>query len=161
MAKNTIKLKKYLDVIEEYEAAAAITPGMLLKLDSDGKVQKHDSAQGTAIPMFALEDELQGKGIAEDYASGDRVQVWIAQRGEQVYALLKDGTSVAIGDYLVSDGAGALKKYVAVDESVNPDDTVAIETEHNVIVAQALEAMDLTQSTAKIDDFPRIMVRVV
>ena len=38
---NTIKLKKYQDIINEYEAEAAITPGMLIELTSSNTVQAH------------------------------------------------------------------------------------------------------------------------
>jgi len=109
MAKNTIKLKKYSDVIEEFVAGDAITPGMLVALDSAGKVVPHGEAAGNAIPMFALEDELQGKTIDIDdaYAAGDPVQVWVAGRGDIVNAIA--GAQIAAGDFLVSDGTGKLK----------------------------------------------------
>lgn len=142
MAKNTIKLKKYLDVIEEYTASGAITPGMLLEYDSAGKVKAHSSSGGTQVQLIALEDELQGKGINDAYALADQVQVWVAQRGEQAYMILQDGENVAIGDYLVSNGDGTLKKYVAQEESSGPD-TIII----NSIVAQSLEAKDLSDSS--------------
>ena len=59
MAINTIKLKKYSDVIIEKEADATITPGMLLSLNSDDEVLAHAVAGGNVVPiMFALEDEL-------------------------------------------------------------------------------------------------------
>jgi len=107
MAKNTIKLKKYSDVIEEFVAAGAITPGMLLKLDFNGKVAPHNEPGGNAIPMFALEDELQGKTINDAYAADDPVQVWIAGRGDIVNAIA--GAEITAGDFLVSAGAGKLK----------------------------------------------------
>ena len=39
MAKHTIKIKKYADVIEEYSAVGVITPGMLIEVTSADKVQ--------------------------------------------------------------------------------------------------------------------------
>ena len=109
MAKNTIKLKKYSDVIEEFVAGAAITPGMLVALDENGKVEPHGTAEGNAIPMFALEDELQGKTIEDEYATDDPVQVWVAGRGDIVYALANSGATINVGDFLVSAGDGTLK----------------------------------------------------
>ena len=110
MAQNTIKLKKYSDVIEEYEAGGTITPGMLLKLNSSGKVVAHDSAGGNVnVVMFALENALEGKGIGDNYSSGDQVQVWIPYRGDEVYAILKDGENVSVGDPLESAGDGSLQ----------------------------------------------------
>lgn len=139
MAKNTIKLKKYLDVIEEYQASGTITPGMLLEYDSSGKVKAHSAAGQPAVTLFALEDELQGNGVDDNYSANDQVQVWVAQRGEQVYGILANGENVSIGDYLESNGAGYLQKYAA-------DSAGAVEYP-NSIVGQALEAVDISDSS--------------
>ena len=109
MGKNTIKLKKYSDVIEEFVAASVIKPGALVTLNADGKVIPHNLDGGNAIPMFALEDELQGKTIEDEYATGDPVQVWVAGRGDIVYALANSGATINVGDFLVSAGDGTLK----------------------------------------------------
>lgn len=121
MAKNTIKLKKYSDVIEEFVAGAAITPGMLVALNASGAVIPHGEAAGNAIPMFALEDELQGKTIDDAYAAGDPVQVWVAGRGDIVNAIA--GAQIAAGDFLVSDGTGKLEP-AGSGVSVSIDGTV-------------------------------------
>lgn len=105
---NTIKLKKYSDVIEEYVAGGAITPGMLVAYGADKKVVVQPSTD--AMALFALEDELQGKGIDEAYAANDPVQVWIPYRGDQVNALIS-GADVEAGDFLQSGGDGSLVKY--------------------------------------------------
>lgn len=110
MIRKTIKIKKYSDVIEEYAAGGTITPGHLVALNSAGKVIVHATEAGVILPMFALEDELQGKVIYDTYKEDDRVQVWIPGRGDEVYALLAANESVNIGDYLVSNGGGTLKK---------------------------------------------------
>ena len=107
MAKNTIKLKKYSDVIEEFVAGDEITPGMLVALNASGVVIPHGTAAGNAIPMFALEDELQGKTIDDAYAKGSPVQVWVAGRGDIVNAIA--GDTITAGDFLVSAGNGTLK----------------------------------------------------
>ena len=117
MAYNTIKVKKYSDVIEEIVAASAITPGMLLELASATTVKAHATAGGNQLPMFALEDELQGNGIDDAYAAADPVQVWIPYRGDIVYAILEDGNNVAVGDFVESAGNGNVQKHVADVES--------------------------------------------
>jgi len=152
---HTVKLKKYEDINIEKEANAALTPGHLLQLMSTGKVRKHPTAGGNAVPkMFALEDELQGKEIDEDYAAGDRVQIWICQPGEVVNALLKDGENIAIGDILESAGDGTLQKSL-------PDYSTALLTiYHNQIVGIANEARDLTGSSGA-DAGYRISVTIV
>jgi len=132
MAKNTIKLKKYLDIIEEYTATAvALTPGMLLEITSADLVQAHSTDGGTALPMFALEDELQGKEIDDNFAVSAKIQVWVAVRGEMVYALIADSETVEIGDWLVSAGNGKLR---------------VAESDDNSIVGVAVEAIDMTDS---------------
>ena len=149
MDKNTIKIKKYSDVIEEFAAGGAITPGHLIAVNSAGAVVVHATAGGNVLPMFALEDELQGKGIDDAYASGDQVQCWIPYRGDIVYALLEDGQSVAIGDFLGSTGSGTLQ--VLTEESAGPVE---------VIVGVATEAVDLSAS-ANLSADGRIQVRII
>lgn len=137
---KTIKLKKYSDVIEEYDASATIIPGELLEMDTNGDVKPHATAGGNIGPvMFALEDELQGDEIDDTYASGDPVQVWIPGRGDEVYAILADGQNASIGDFLESAGTGALAVHSA-DISDAPNLT-------NQIVGIALEAVDRSGST--------------
>ena len=154
MAKNTIKLKNYSKVQEEYEAVATITPGMLLEYTSAGKVQAHSSAGQNQIQMFALEDELQGKDIDDAYAADDVVQVWIPGRGDQVYALLKDGEDVAIGDLLESAGDGYLQKHTADIESGGD----SIYT--NQIVGEAVEALDLNLASSGLEPTQRLQIRI-
>jgi hypothetical protein len=112
MSYRTIILKNYVNVFEEFTAAAAITPGMLVEqTPGAATIRKHATSGGNAIPMFAIEDAKQGKGITDDYATGDKVQVWIPQRGDVVYALLADEQNIAIGDDLESNGLGFLTKH--------------------------------------------------
>src|SRR6056297_3296955 len=157
MAKNTVILKDYLKIREEYEAAAAITPGYLIEMTSAGKVQAHSSAGQNMIHMFALEDEHQGNGISDAYSSGDQVQCWIPQRGDQVYALLDDGESVTKGDFLESAGNGNLQKYTA--------DAEGVANYTNQIVGIALETVDLSGSSGEessaLQGDQRIKVRIV
>lgn len=153
MAHNTIKIKKYSDHIEEFVADAGITPGHLVEIDSDGEVQVHATADGTVLPMFALEDELQGKGIDDAYIANDKVQVWIPWRGDVVYALLADGETAVKGSLLTSNGDGTLKVYVPADST---DDIVAPQP----IVGVAVTAVDLSGSSA-VDPSARIEVRIV
>jgi len=153
MAKNTIKLKNYSDVNEESTSTAvAITPGHLLELTSAGLVQKHSGAGADVLPpMFAVEDELWGRGIDDAYGVSTKIQVWIPGRGDQVYALLKDGEIVAIGAALESAGDGTLQAHTA--------DSASIVEYPNCIVGVALEAVDLTASANTTAG--RIKVRIV
>lgn len=149
MAKNTIKVKNYLHIQEELTAGGAITPGMLLALNSSGNVVAHSVAQatgaGTVLPRFALEDELQGKGISDAYANGARVQVWIPTRGDVVNALLATGQNAAIGAWLASNGDGTLKVVASAAADVDA-----------VIVGQAVEALNNTSGSAQ-----RLLVQIL
>ena len=151
---NTIKIKKYSDNVEELVVNAAITPGMLVEIMTTGLVRAHATRNGNAAAMFALEDELQGKGIADDYAAGDRAQVWHPAKGDQVYALLADGENVVIGDMLGSNGDGYLKEIKGGDSAA--EDLPAS------IVAIAREAIDRsTSSGGDTNVTGRIVVEVV
>jgi len=152
MSYNTIKLKKYSDIIEEYEAAGTITPGMLIALNSDGKVVAHANAGKFAEKIFALENELEGESISDTYASGDQVQCWVAGRGDQAYALLADGESVSIGDALESHGDGYLQASVA--------ETASGITYPDSVVGVALEAVDMSGSSGE-DPSGRIKIRII
>ena len=161
MAYNTIKVKKYSDVIEEMVASAAITPGMLLIIENTGKVKAHDQADKDVFPIFALEDELQGKGIDDAYAANDPVQCWIPSRGDIVNAILADGQKVVIGDPLTSDGYGRLKKHVTDTGASTVPWTVYPEQ----IVGYAAEALDLSGSSGAEVSGPlgyhkRLLVRI-
>jgi len=169
MSYNTIKIKKYSDVIEEIKATAAvINPGMLLELTSAGYVQAHVTAGGNVLPMFALEDELQGNGIDTAYAVSVPIQVWIPNRGDQVYGILADGETVSIGDFLESNGNGYLAVHtpdIAVGGS-SKESVTDINIYAHQIVGVALEAFSrkLTsseESDALLAHNRRIKVRII
>jgi hypothetical protein len=157
---NSIKIKNFSDVNEEYTATAvAIIPGMLLELTSGNLVQAHSAAGGNVQPMFAFEDELQGKGIDDAYVASDKIQVWLPVRGDWIYAILADDNDVAIGDFLESNGAGLLQAHTAdISDAANVT---------NQIVGVALEAVDLTgdssteSSASPLGVNRRIKVRLV
>ena len=143
MAKRTILIVNHSNSFFEADAASAITPGHLVELDSDGDVLPHSSAAGAAMKQFAIEGALQGNGITDAYAAEDPVRVWTPQPGDEVYALLADGETAVIGDFLESAGDGTLAVYSA-----------------GVIVAQATEAVDMSLSSGE-DPTGRIIVRII
>lgn len=129
IVKNTVKLKKYLDIIEEYVATAVqINPGALLEVTATGLVQAHSTAGGASARMFALEDEMQGAEINDLFAVSARVQVWCAVPGEIVYANIAAGAVVAEGAALASNGDG----------------TLAVAGVGDVVIGYATEAIDMT-----------------
>jgi len=166
MARRTIKVKNYSDIMEEYDANAAITPGMLIELMSTDKVRAHANSGQNALPMFACEDELQGKSVDDAYAANDKVQVWIPGRGDIVLGILADGENAAIGSFLESNGDGMLKVHVADVESFESAEAGSITVYPNQIVGQAVEAVDVSdssggESSGDLGYDKRIKVRII
>lgn len=93
----------------EAAAGQVITPGALVEVAADGDVDFVLEGQ-EAAPAFAVENDLTGKGIDDDYAVGDQVRYKIFNQGERVYALIADGEDIDFGDRLTSNGDGTLKE---------------------------------------------------
>ncbi len=145
MAKKTIKLKLYQNIINEFVAGGVITPGMLLVVGSDGKVIAHDTAGAATSKMFALEDELQGRTIDDNFAADEPVQCAVITSGSEVLAILANGGDVAIGDKLTSNGDGRLKAATGTD----------------FVIGEATEAVDMSGSSSVDVVGGRISVRIV
>jgi len=154
--KRTVKLKNYLNVFNEFVAASAIVPGSLVELIAAGTVQEHSVAGGNAYKWFALEDVLQGKGIADAYEATDPVMVWMTAPGEEVYAILANGQNIAKGDLLESAGGGELQKH-ANDAWTSHNTGTVLPLQ---IVGVALENVDMSGSSGA-DPNGRIKIMVV
>lgn len=131
---NTIILKGN-GCRKEGDAAGTITPGHLVQFDSSGDIVVHATAAGTARKAFAVENDLIGNGIGDNYTSGDRVQYNVFESGAEVYALVAaSATAVTIGAALESAGDGTLR--------IQTTDAATDDTQRNSVVAYALEAVD-------------------
>lgn len=96
---------------EERAAAAALKPGHLIMLNSSDKVLKHATAGGWAEALFATEDALQSKSIDDAYAADDIVSYHQASKSDIIKArVAANASAIVIGDKLVSNGDGCLKK---------------------------------------------------
>jgi len=151
MANHTITLKGE-GVRFEAIANAAITPGHLVELMSTGKLRAHATAGGSAERAFAVEDDLKGNDIADDYAASNIAQYNIYKPGDVVYALLANGETAAIGSKLESNGDGTLR-VVDADTSAG---TIFVGS----IVGVAMAAVDMSGSSAA-DPDGRIKVRII
>ena len=130
---------------KENLASGAITPGHLIERLAATTVRNHTTSGGNAQKMFALEDELQGKEIGEDYATGTRVMFGIFRAGDEVYARIANGQTVAYGNLLESNGDGELKVHVPQTlEDSNPGSNYT-----QRIIGKALEALDLSGSSGE------------
>lgn len=130
--------------VKESTASGAITPGQLIEQNAATTYRCHAGADAVAATSFAVEDDLQGKEIGEDYVTGSKVFFKIFRRGDKVFAMLENGQNISINDFLVSNGNGNLK----VDAS----------PVGAPVVARALEAVDLSDSQ---DVDARILVEIM
>ena len=149
---ETIVLKG-VPIYKEAEAGGTIKPGMLLERSAADTVVAHSTAGGTAGALFARENDIAGDDIDHDYASGEKVLMFHAFPGMEVYALLADGENASVGSYLESNGNGELR---VVDADASTGD-VSI----NSVVAVALEANDLSDSAADPTSEQRMKVEIV
>lgn len=113
---KTISLKGEF-IRKEGIASGVITPGHLIEFGGSNDVQVSDTAGEPCRKAFALENDLVGKGIDDDYASGEVVQYGVFPPGAEVYAWLDDDQTVNKGDPLSSNGNGRLQAAQAFDFS--------------------------------------------
>lgn len=109
MALKTIILKGEGTSIEKAAAAATIYPGYLCELNSSDQLAIHSTSGGTQSSIVAIEDELQGKEISQNYASGDIVLARVLRPGDVALMVVADGQNISIGEYVDSNGDGTLK----------------------------------------------------
>jgi len=108
--KNTIVLKGK-GIKSEFLCKEDIYPGMLCELVVDNgviKIQKNTNANNLKETCFVTEYEAFGKTVLDKAATGDTAHVYFANAGDVIYARVDSG--VAVGDKLVSNGSGLLKK---------------------------------------------------
>lgn len=97
---------------EEAPAGGTITPGHLVMLNSSAQLVVHGTAAGAAGACFAVENDLVGKTIDDNYVSGDFVQAEWVPPGSRIYALVAAAaTAITAGDLLESAGNGTVRKF--------------------------------------------------
>jgi len=114
---------------------AGIYPGMLLKMDANGEVGRHDDKGGALGDevLIAEEDALQGNTVDTVYADESIVSVIIPQRGTVVRMLLAEDEVLTVGEKVCSAGNGCIR---SVDDIDSPSEVL-----HVIGVAE--EAKDL------------------
>lgn len=142
---NTILVQDFDNIRRERVAASAITPGMLLEVETTtGKVKPHSSAGGYANPIFAVRDTQQGKGIDDAYATGDLVSYHQMRAGSRVLAIAADSQVLVEGDYVESAGDGKVRKYSA-----------------GVRVGFATHALNTTATSSEDEPETRLIIEIV
>lgn len=96
----------------EYEAAAAVRPGMVIVPNSSGLATAWATADSPNAPrIFAIENEIFGNGVSVAYATGDRVLCESLGAGDEVNAIVKGGAAaIVIGDPITVSNDGSVKK---------------------------------------------------
>lgn len=120
---------------KEAIAGGTITPGMLLAYTAAGAIVAHAQAGDNAMPYFALEYDLTGRDIDDNYAEDDQVLFEAGYPGAQYYAIIADNENIAFDDPLTSNGDGTLREAVA--------------GEHVVARSRSLDAVAPSGSTAR------------
>ena len=152
MSHRTIKVKLHEDYVQEEGTltAVAVFPGMQLERTSTAATfQAHSVAGGPAEMLIAVEDEGQGKGVADVYAASARVVFIAAAKGDVLAIRIADNDSsalgtVSIGDYLESDGAGYFRLWGWTNISSDSSGVVVNQT---FPLAVAKEAIDMADSS--------------
>jgi hypothetical protein len=125
-APSTIVLKGR-GIRKEAVAAAAVTPGHLIMLNSAGKYAVHNVAGGRTTPLFAVENELEGKEISDAYAADDQLFAEAVPSGAEIYALVAAAAAaIAVGDLLESAGDGTLRKAIDLTAAAGTPVTTGI-----------------------------------
>ena len=125
--KNTIVVKGK-GIKSEFLCKEDIYPGMLVELTAENgviKLQKNTNANNLKETCFVTEYEAFGKTILDKAAAGDTAHVYFANAGDVIYARVDGG--VAVGDKLVSNGSGLLKKAI-VANAVGTSSAITTET---------------------------------
>lgn len=146
---------------KEYEASAAIEPGMVLRFsgtDSDGTPQVaptdtvDETSPGTLVAREQRMPPRTGTGSPREqaYASGDNVECYQLQKGDEAYLLLAAG----------ADLSSSSNANVAVTDKlgVNDDGTLKVTTTTGAEVFRPQEAVDNSGASAGENVFIRVEV---
>ena len=91
---------------DQFDAAAALSPGHLLTFSSTLTVQKNNVTGQNCMALVACEDSMQGRTITTAYATGEKVRCQWVRSGDQVLLRAANGESITKGDKLQAFGAG-------------------------------------------------------
>jgi len=139
MSTNRIHSKGDYRHEEAYAGEAGIYPGMLLELNSSGKVLKQNTEGAPAEIAIAEEDALQGNTVDTVYTDGEIVSYMLPVKGAEVNVRLATGQTITVGEGLIADADGC----------VESADNAPSGTEYNILFT-AMEAKTTTSATALI-----------
>jgi hypothetical protein len=100
-----------LSIRKEGIAGGTVTPGHLVQGPASAIIV-HAVASGNAAKKFAVENEVVGKGIDDDYAANDTILLAVCPPGSIVYAIAA-AAGVTAEDIVESTGDGTLQVQAA------------------------------------------------
>lgn len=109
---NTVFLGGDRTQVNDLAGAAVLTPGMLVARDNVAGVirWKVAAADIAGPPAVVTEMAMLNKGVDDNYAIGDLVEVSILHKGAAAWMFIASGAAVEAGDLLGSHGtSGQLK----------------------------------------------------
>lgn len=144
---NVVDLSGNSIQVEGTVGAVAVTPGMLVDYASD-LVIAHGTAGGQAQRLFVRENEFVGKGVTDNIAIGDTVQLAYFPPGGLVNSILQEDEVIVKGDAVESNGDGTLRKHVPQNLNLAATGTVNIIVDQ--IVGYADEALSPTGADGRL-----------
>lgn len=146
--------------IKEGEANGTITPGDVLELDGiqtsrgeDERQYVRNATDGDQERRVALEFSHTGRGIGDDYSSGDGMLLKTLESGDEAYMFVFDGSNaggsapdvssnanISVGDKLVPYSGGGQDGTLRQYDSANDDE--------GAVLGEAVEAVDNSSSSS-------------
>jgi hypothetical protein len=112
MAYRTVTQRCATIVQDEIICSGTPKPGHLVEIYNNSTVKTvrvHPTAGGNATAMFAVEDEFQGKDMADAYVAATQCIVRTFRAGDLVVVWIYANETIAIGTKLESQGDGTLR----------------------------------------------------
>jgi len=106
---NTIFLGGDKTIVNDLACSIAVTPGMLVeRFNNAGIIRwRPSTGNGTAkVPAVALDHSMANKGVDDNYAINDLVEVALLHKGAAAWMLIASGQTVVAGDLLGDAGSG-------------------------------------------------------
>lgn len=121
-------------IFKEGQSSSAISPGYLIEFGGSKDLQPQSTAKENCRRAFALENDLLGKGIEDDYGTDERVRYGSFHAGQEVYAKIPASAAAIVkGDALEATGDGTLRKL----------------TTGGAVIAYSLESKDNSSGTTE------------
>lgn len=112
---KTILLSSCYAVQREGKTAGVVRPGMLLNIRNQAAIVAHNEAGQECQAAVAIENDLVGKGIDDNYANPEQIRYAVLRDGDKFFGIIDENQNIAVGDLLASSGDGTLKEAAVTD----------------------------------------------